>query len=153
MRSGRLGERVIRVVLDTNVWVSSLIRPAGPPGLLVDAVRARKFEAVVSPALAGEVLEVIERPRLRRQFELDPRQLREFLDLITHPLPSIAVPTPARDPDDVIIVQAAVAGQAEVIVTGDRDLQEDRGLVGWLAERRIEVLRPGELLARLKLPS
>jgi hypothetical protein len=50
---------------------------------------------------------------------------------------------------DVPVVAAAVAGRANAIVTGDRDLVDDAGLRGWLAERGVEVLAPVELVARL----
>jgi len=54
-----------------------------------------------------------------------------------------------RDPRDAPVVAAAIAGHAEVIVTGDRDLLEDEELRAWLTVRDVEVLSPAELLERL----
>ena len=54
-----------------------------------------------------------------------------------------------RDPGDAPVVAAAVAGAADVIVTGDADLLADEALRPWLAERNVEVLTPVELLERL----
>ena len=47
------------------------------------------------------------------------------------------------------MIAAALAGNAPVIVTGDRDLLNGEQLTEWLAERGIEVIRPVELLRRL----
>jgi predicted nucleic acid-binding protein len=64
-------------------------------------------------------------------------------------LPSVDVDVPVRDPDDAPVVGAAVAAEAEVIVSGDADLIEDDDLVGWLRARGINVLTPAEFLERL----
>ena len=54
-----------------------------------------------------------------------------------------------RDPDDVAVVVAAVAGRADAIVTGDGDLLNDAGLRAWLSARGLELLTPAGLLERL----
>jgi predicted nucleic acid-binding protein len=47
------------------------------------------------------------------------------------------------------VVAAAIAGRADAIVTGDRDLLEDGTLRNWLRERGVDVMTPAELLERL----
>ena len=64
-------------------------------------------------------------------------------------LPTVEVDVTLRDPKDVPVVVAAIAGRADAIVTGDRDLLDDADLRAWLAERDVEVLTPAELLDRL----
>ena len=54
-----------------------------------------------------------------------------------------------RDPKDAPVIAAAVAGRADVIVTGDRDLLGDAGLRAWLTDPGIEALTPAELVDRL----
>jgi predicted nucleic acid-binding protein len=49
----------------------------------------------------------------------------------------------------VPVVAAAVAGHADAIVTGDRDLLDNEELRAWLRDRGVEVLVPAELLERL----
>jgi predicted nucleic acid-binding protein len=56
---------------------------------------------------------------------------------------------PLRDPHDAPVVSAAVHGNADAIVTGDRDLLEDEHLASWLAEGGTEVLTPAAVLERL----
>jgi predicted nucleic acid-binding protein len=64
-------------------------------------------------------------------------------------LPAVEVDLHLRDPRDVPVVAAAVAGRADAIVTGDRDLLDDAELLGWLSERGVEVLTPAELVDRV----
>jgi predicted nucleic acid-binding protein len=48
-----------------------------------------------------------------------------------------------------IVVEAAVAGRAEMIVTGDRELLDDPDLRAWLIERGIDLVTPAALARRL----
>lgn len=148
MRSaGAAGSR-LRVVLDTNVWVSGLINPGGPPGQLLEAVRGGRIEVVLSWDLADEVLTVLARPELRR-FQIGEQDVQEVAALFAPLLPAVDVVVPSRDPDDAVVVAAAIGGRTSVLVTGDHDLLDDEALLDWLRERSVEVLRPAELVERL----
>ena len=57
---------------------------------------------------------------------------------------------PIRDPDDAPIVAAALAGAADIIVTGDEHFLADAKLRVWLDERGVRVLRPAALVALLE---
>jgi uncharacterized protein len=130
------------------VWVSGLIRPPGPPGRILEALRTGVIDAVASWALAEEIVEVLRRPRLAR-YGLTEEDVREALVLLAPLLPEVEVEVAIRDRDDVPVVASALAGSVEAIATGDAHLLEDPDLRAWLAERGIEVLTPGELLHRL----
>lgn len=54
----------VRAAVDTNVLVSGLLSPHGPPARIVDAFRRHRFELVVSPQVLDELLDVLLRPRL-----------------------------------------------------------------------------------------
>ncbi len=73
----------------------------------------------------------------------------EVVMLLGPLLPDVEVDPPLRDPDDAPVVAAALAGAANVIVTGDADLLKDEAMRGWLVERGVEVVSPSEMLARL----
>ena len=60
----------LRVVLDTNVIISGLINPKGPPGEVLKALKAGRFILVTSQAINEEILEVMDRPRLRDKYGL-----------------------------------------------------------------------------------
>ena len=79
-----LASRRLRVVLDTNQFVSALIRTGGLQDRLIGAWADGRFVAVISPLLLDELRNVIRRPRLVERYETfcairprnaeDPRQ-------------------------------------------------------------------------------
>jgi uncharacterized protein len=111
---------VTRVVLDTNTIVSGL-GWGGAPAAVLDAALAGRFDLVTSPALLDELRRVLAYPKLQAVIG----DADEFVELLA--LAAIVV-TPtmtvelARDPDDDRLIEAALAGEAEAIVTGDLDL-------------------------------
>ncbi len=123
-----------RVVLDTNVIVSGFINPTGPPGRILKALQAKRFQLITSAAINEEVLEVMNRPKLRdkyglKEFLFDVALiLWEFAEVVTDPPPISVV----KDPDDNKFLAAALEGKADYLVTGDaKDLliiQEWKGI-------------------------
>ena len=98
--------------------------------------------------LARELVEVLRRPTILR-YGVTEADIDDVLAVLGPLLPDVDVAVEVRDPDDAPVVGAALAGSADVIVTGDRDLLDDETLVAWLAERGVAVLTPAEVLARL----
>ncbi len=139
----------MRVVVDTNVWVSGLILPDSPPGKVLQAVREGELEALASWPLVEELVDVLSRPHLRH-YEIRAGDIQELVVLLAPLLPSVEVNITLRDPGDAPVVAAAVAGDVQAIITGDADLLQDRELRSWLGERGIQVLRPSQALSRLR---
>ncbi len=110
-----------RAVLDTNVFVSGLISPKGPPASILRALRSRRFVLVSSPQINEEIVEVLNRPIIRDRYGLGDRIfdlsfiLWELAELVTE-LPAVKVCT---DPDDDKFLATAEAGRANYLVTGD----------------------------------
>jgi hypothetical protein len=138
----------LRVVVDTNVWVSGLIVPDGTAGRVLEATRLGLLEPLVSWELAREIVEVLRRPAIRR-YGVTEGDIEELLIVLGPLLPDVEIEVDVRDPHDAPVVAAAVAARGEAIVTGDRDLLDDPALRAWLSERSIVVLTPTEVLARL----
>jgi predicted nucleic acid-binding protein len=86
---------------------------------------------------------LILRPRLAR-YAVDERMLATVLELVWPLLPEVDARVALRDPADGIVAEAAVAGRADIIVSGDRDLLDDSRLRAWLFEREIDVVTPTE---------
>ena len=124
---------MIRVVVDTNVYVSGLIKRNGPPGRVLAAQRGGQFDLVTSPALLAELEMVLRRPHILKLIHASVAEVLDFVDQLRVAsivvTPDIAV-TVARDPDDDRVLEAAQAGQADFIVSGDRDLLDLREFVG-----------------------
>lgn len=110
----------MRAVFDTNVFVSALTLPGGKGDAAVASVLAGKAVVLLSEPLLGEVLGV-----LGRKFAYDRDQLARvalFLsELAEHVTPRGRITVLADEPDNRIL-ECAVAGHADSIVTGDRQL-------------------------------
>ena len=117
---------MVRAVLDTNVLVSALIRPSGPPGRIVDHLARGGFELVLSPSILDELRRSTRYPGVRKYIRLSDKELdlrMAQIDTIGDPVGgAVALHVPLRDPQDLLFVAAAVEGRADFIVTGDQDL-------------------------------
>ena len=141
----RCGRRALRVVVDTNVWVSGLIVPDGRPGRVLQAVREGRLDAVASWELADEIVDVLGRPKLAR-YEITQEDVHAVLVLLAPLLPSVEAEVPIRDPDDAPVVHAALAARADATVTGELDLLEDDAIRAYLADAGVGLYSPAALL-------
>lgn len=116
----------VRIVLDTNTLVSGVISAGGPPRRLFDGARTLKFELCSSTVLLAELLEVLTREKFAArlaQAGLMPLNIVSELRRIAHMVaPDNAPRVIADDPDDDHVIACAVAAQADLIVSGDKQL-------------------------------
>ena len=135
----------MRVVLDTNILASGLMLPDSIPGRFVAAWSKVQFDVVSSHGQLAEIGRALAHPKIRRILGWDEQQLERFVRRlyvrveVVEPDPD-AVETP-RDPDDAPILGALVAGEADFLVTGDRDLLALRD--------RYPIETPSEFVSRL----
>jgi predicted nucleic acid-binding protein len=115
---------------------------------MLDAVRRGDLVAVMSWEPASELVAVMRRPAIGR-YGVTEADIEAVLDVLGPLLPGVDIAVEVRDPDDVMVVGAALAGSAAAIVTDDRDLLDDVDLRAWLAARGVEVITPTALLERL----
>jgi len=142
-----------RVVVDTNVWISALINPQGLPAQVLEALRRNEIEPVLSQFLLDELLEVAGRPRLRQRYRLKEEEIEQLAALLrdksvwVEPLGELHL---CRDPDDDLILETALLGQAEQMVTRDDDIKRDLELLRWMRGQGITVLSVSQFLELLK---
>lgn len=119
----------MQVVLDTNVLVSGLAFPSGPPGRIVSAWRAGAFSLVASEFMLDELARIL--PALSHRTGFSAADVRDFLDLMRAMSTIVelsadhlaqAQGSGLRDPDDAPILATFLAAGADCLVTGDKDL-------------------------------
>ena len=133
----------MRVVLDTNVFVSAVFF-GGHPGRVLAAWRDGVLDVVVTEEIIGEYVRVGE--RLSERFpgvDLGPA-----LDLIAAVAVLVApspLPEPVcRDADDDKFLACALAAEARYVVSGDRDL------LAVSPYRGVTVVRPRDFIEKLR---
>jgi uncharacterized protein len=111
---------MIRVVADTNIFISALMF-GGLPGSFLNLALLETFRLVTSPTLLDELEE-----KLRDKFELavkDIDRIRARLEKISFVVEPVLTLTAIKDdPDDNRVLECAVAGKANYVVSGDRHL-------------------------------
>ena len=114
----------VRVVLDTNVVLSSLVFRGGAAGEVRRAWQRGLVLPLVSKATVQELLRVLTYPKFRLKAEEQDELLADYLPYVE--TVQIAQPFPmvphCRDVFDIPFMQLAVAVKAQALVTGDRDL-------------------------------
>jgi putative PIN family toxin of toxin-antitoxin system len=108
----------LRIVLDTNVLVSGLLSPFGPPGEIVRLVSSGSIVLCLDARILSEYEAVLLRPK----FGFQPGEVAAFIDYIDFRGETVAarpLATRLPDPADEPFLEVAVACAAECLVTGN----------------------------------
>jgi len=108
----------LRVVLDTNVLVSGLLSPFGPPGEIVRLVSSGSISLCLDARILTEYEEVLARPK----FSFDQDDVLALLDFIDSRSEFVAAqPLSVRlpDTDDEPFLEVTVAASADCLITGN----------------------------------
>jgi hypothetical protein len=111
----------VKVVIDSNIWISFLIGKllAGLDDYILDGL----LEVVISEEQLKEITTVLRRPKFRKHFSA--ADIEEFLSLLYKSARIVEVHhtiKDCRDEKDNFILETAIRGRADYIVTGDKDL-------------------------------
>ena len=115
----------MRVVLDTNILVRALIMPHGSVGPVLLNLRRGQYTLLYARPLLEELVDVLNRPRIRLKYHLTEDDIHTVVSLILLRGEAVTILEQihaCRDPKDDKFLEAAVAGEADVIVSGDEDL-------------------------------
>ena len=111
----------MKVVIDTNVLVSAILRDRSPEQVVLFVLDNDKIEWVASQEIIAEYLEVLCRPKFRLPTDiLNLWSERLKRAIIVVEAPGVIVDFP-RDPKDARFLACALASQADFLITGDRD--------------------------------
>ena len=132
----------LRVVLDTNVYFSAFTHPQGPPFRIWQEAVNRSFVLLASSAILREIAGV-----LREDLQWHEAEIVAHLKLVARIAeivsPKIGLQVISEDPTDDRILECAVAGRADLIVSGDRHLRRLKSF------RNIGIVQPSDFLRTL----
>ncbi len=140
---------MLRIVLDTSVVVAALRTRLGAGNAVLRLVAQRRVVALATPPLFLEYEDVLKRPEHQLVHGLTPEAVDQFLAELAALVEPVEVHfqwrPQSRDPNDEMVLEAAINGEADALVTYNiQDFAE-------AGERfRISVLRPGDLLKKVK---
>jgi putative PIN family toxin of toxin-antitoxin system len=110
---------MIRLVIDTNVFISALLQPQGPPAqVLLAALAGTNLELCVSAEIYAEYEEVLRRPRFKRTEQEIPEALAAVREKSLWVKPTLRIRA-CCDPDDDVFLECAQAARAHYLVTGN----------------------------------
>ena len=139
----------MRVVLDANAFVSALISPGGIAADVLQAWEEERFAVLISEDILHELGRVLHYPKLQERYRLSEGRILQFLQLLRAQCvlvePAIHLSVIEHDPTDDRYLECAVAGSADIVVSGDKHLLE------LATYQSIQILSPAGFLALLKL--
>ncbi len=138
----------MRIVMDTDVLVAAFRSPTGASREIVRLLYEGGIEGAASVPLMLEYEEVLLRREQREAMGLDVSEVAIILDQLATVLRPVTTyflwRSFLRDPDDELVLEAAINGRADVLVTFNI-----RDYFPAAQYFRLEVVRPAELLRRL----
>jgi putative PIN family toxin of toxin-antitoxin system len=118
----------VKVVIDTNVLVSAILKNKDPEAVILWVAAQADCQWIVSPDILAEYKEVLSRDK----FRLAPEVRQKWFDLLDALATVVGVDIPLefpRDQTDAKFLACGLAAQANYFITGDRDFAEARKLV------------------------
>jgi putative PIN family toxin of toxin-antitoxin system len=138
-----------RIVLDTSVVVAGLRTQLGAGNAVLRLVATGRLVALATPPLFLEYEDVLKRPGQRLAHGLATEAIEEFLAEFAALIEPVEVHfqwrPQSRDPNDEMVLEAAINGRADALVT-----YNVADFAGPAERFRISVLRPGDLLKKVK---
>lgn len=119
-----MSEKIIRAVIDTQVFLRAAINRQSLPAKVLFDLRA-KFQLLASSETTAEVRHVLNRPELRAKFKLlNDEVVITILQLLetTEQVQITQIEAISRDPKDDMFLACAKAGNADYIISEDKDL-------------------------------
>ncbi len=116
---------MIRVVVDTNVYVSAAFTPDGKPGQVIRTARTGLFDLVISESIMDEINRVLRYPKIQKRLGWSPETIAAYLNELkkfARVTPGLLTLNVVADQSDNRYLECAVEGNAGYIVTGDSDL-------------------------------
>jgi len=121
----------MKIVLDTNVLVSAILNPVGPPGDILNLIINDEIMICYDDRILNEYESVLK----REKFKFDPENVSDLLSHIEHAgerTSAIPLNVKINDPDDLMFYEVMEASPADYLVTGNKkdfDLIKNKRIV------------------------
>lgn len=116
----------LRVVVDTNVFISGLILLTRYPNQVIALWQERSIQVVVSRLLIDEILAILQRPKIRQKYGVTTTDCQVIVQLLERYAffqeSIVSSEVSVRDPKDQFLLDLALTSQADYLITGDEDL-------------------------------
>ena len=140
---------MLKAVVDTNIFVSSLLSRKGRPAEILNLWRDALFILVISPSIISEIKSVLQRSAIKKKYRISSELIAKLIlllekdALLVPGLSNVSGAVP-EDPSDEIFLSDALDAGAQFIVSGDRhllDLGEFRGIPILTVQEFFELLK------------
>ena len=144
--------KVVRAVLDTNLFLRSLIRRGNLSHKIIELWKNEYFLVVASENIQNEVEDVLKRPWLMEKYGYSHHEVDQIIELISQkaifvePFFSLSL---CRDVNDDKFVDCAVLGRVKFLCSQDNDLLADENLKKQLLEYGVEILEAASFYERI----
>jgi putative PIN family toxin of toxin-antitoxin system len=149
-----LTNATLRVVVDTNVFVSATINQRSGSALIVNTWRVgKKFTLITCRQAVNEILRVLAYPRIRLKYNVQPSEAHGIAKYLCkravwiEPKDEINL---CRDETDSFLLETAILGEAEFLVSGDKDLVDDEKLKAEMLKHGVKVVGVTEFVGVLR---
>jgi putative PIN family toxin of toxin-antitoxin system len=117
----------LRILFDTNILARANDRSAGPARRILETVVAHHTPLIGNEMLI-ELSRVLRYPRLQKLYGLTDEEVYHYVEYLwevsKYVVPDRLLHVPMRDPKDIVVLQTAVSGEAEIVCTLDTDFYD-----------------------------
>ncbi len=116
---------MLKVVFDTNIYVSAIIKPNSQPALLVEKAMQGNFRLLISDTIIDELIQVLSRSKITK-LGVNQKIAAEYVAYIYTCFENIGTApilyVPSMDENDSHVISTAMYIQADYLVSGDKDI-------------------------------
>jgi uncharacterized protein len=139
---------MMRVVIDTNVWLSALLW-GGQPSLIIQLIEQKQIQAISSENILTELTDILQKPKLQKRLDRLKITAEEIVIIAKRLMTLVVIEEVTipelRDPKDQMVLATAIAGDAQIVISGDKDL------LVLHPYGNISILLPQEFLSRFAI--
>lgn len=118
----------MRIVLDTNIFISGLIKPNSIAGKVIGEWKSNSIELITSIELLNEIKKVLEYPKINKIIKWDTEAIKDYIDYLYFLTTVVDIGGVEyhfdKDPNDNHVICTYIAGKCDWLVTGDKALLE-----------------------------